>query len=383
MAQTSKTREPVVAKAGSTGEPKHIRVRKDLLRRIHHGDYKPGDSFATERELIERYGISSVTARRSLNDLAHEGILVRRRGSGTYISEMATLQAQRALGVVCSSFSASLHTPFQTHLLAGLEEHLRGLGWRIGLMTTQGFEAARNPGLALAGTARQHAYDGLFIISPLPERWIEELNASDMPLVAINVEFPHVPLPCILMDMAGHVRRACDYLFGLGHRRIAALLGLMPGTDPTAPSNARSAEEELGRIRAERGDELQLSCAFYEYNDHASVERAVAPIVDAPAGERATAVIVSESEVAGIFEQKTREVGWTVPADASVVVIGKTLPSSPYTAVEPHLDNLCWRAIRIMEGLGAGHPPARLRELVGFDLDVRASTAPPPQDPAP
>ena len=313
-----------------------------------------------------------------MNDLAREGYLVRRRGSGTYVSDTAPVLAKRAFGIVWSSFAASLHTPFQRHLLTGLEHHLRELDWRIGVMTTDGFESAHNPGQALAETARQQAYDGLFIVSPLPELWLEQLHASGMPLVAINVEFSDVLLPRIMMDPARLVREACHYLFTLGHRRLAILLGRMPGIDPTAPSIARSGAEEAERIRDERGDSVQLTCAFYDYNDHDSFEKAAAPLLLARTGEQATAVILGESEVATVFEKRARAAGLTIPDDVSVVVIDKGPPYSTFTAVETQIDNLCWRAVRIMEGLLAGYPPTRRRELVGCDLVVRASTAPPP-----
>ena len=46
-----------------------------------------GDSIPSERQLSADFGVSRLTVRAALDDLVREGHLVRRHGSGTFVSE--------------------------------------------------------------------------------------------------------------------------------------------------------------------------------------------------------------------------------------------------------------------------------------------------------
>src|SRR3954453_5190344 len=54
----------------------------DLIERLDVGEAIP-----SERQLSADLGVSRLTVRAALDDLVREGLLVRRRGSGTFVSE--------------------------------------------------------------------------------------------------------------------------------------------------------------------------------------------------------------------------------------------------------------------------------------------------------
>jgi GntR family transcriptional regulator len=54
----------------------------DLIERLDVGEAIP-----SERQLSADLGVSRLTVRAALDDLVREGFLVRRRGSGTFVSE--------------------------------------------------------------------------------------------------------------------------------------------------------------------------------------------------------------------------------------------------------------------------------------------------------
>lgn len=66
-------------------EPKYYSVKRHLLELI--GTLAPGQPVPTERELTVELATSRTTVRRALSELVGEGRLVRRQGSGTYVSE--------------------------------------------------------------------------------------------------------------------------------------------------------------------------------------------------------------------------------------------------------------------------------------------------------
>lgn len=70
-------------------KPRYVEVAEDLRAQIL-GDGFPGvDQFPTENALCERYGVSRFTVREALRTLQNEGLIQRKRGSGTVIQPAA------------------------------------------------------------------------------------------------------------------------------------------------------------------------------------------------------------------------------------------------------------------------------------------------------
>lgn len=57
-----------------------------LRRNIAHGVWKPGDRMPSEAELITTYGVSRITVRQAFDLLVQDGLVYRRRGSGTFVA---------------------------------------------------------------------------------------------------------------------------------------------------------------------------------------------------------------------------------------------------------------------------------------------------------
>jgi GntR family transcriptional regulator len=71
---------------GRNGKPTYKRIQNVIRRRIEDGQLKPGDMVASERELAKAHKVSLMTARHALADLAREGMVERRHGSGTFVA---------------------------------------------------------------------------------------------------------------------------------------------------------------------------------------------------------------------------------------------------------------------------------------------------------
>ncbi|MFH1242177.1 MAG: GntR family transcriptional regulator [Pseudomonadota bacterium] len=65
--------------------PLYYQLKEEIKKKILRRDLKEGDLLPSEREFSERYGISSTTIRRALNDLVHENFLERKAGKGTFV----------------------------------------------------------------------------------------------------------------------------------------------------------------------------------------------------------------------------------------------------------------------------------------------------------
>lgn len=66
--------------------PAYQRIQGAIRERIDAGELKPGDAVDSERELAKLHGVSLMTARHALAELQREGLVERRRGSGTFVA---------------------------------------------------------------------------------------------------------------------------------------------------------------------------------------------------------------------------------------------------------------------------------------------------------
>lgn len=66
--------------------PVHVQLREILRHALEEGEYKPGDKFLSESEVAKRFGVSKATARRVMDDLLREGLIIRVPGKGTFVA---------------------------------------------------------------------------------------------------------------------------------------------------------------------------------------------------------------------------------------------------------------------------------------------------------
>jgi GntR family transcriptional regulator len=70
-----------------TSIPLYVQIAESLLDRIESSELRPGDRLPSERELSNMLDVNRMTVRRALQVLESQGLLIRRRGDGTYIAE--------------------------------------------------------------------------------------------------------------------------------------------------------------------------------------------------------------------------------------------------------------------------------------------------------
>ncbi|MBB3168653.1 histidine utilization repressor [Simiduia aestuariiviva] len=68
-------------------EPRYLTIKQALLARIEGGILAAGARVASENELASEFGVSRMTARRALDALADEGVLIRTQGLGTFVAD--------------------------------------------------------------------------------------------------------------------------------------------------------------------------------------------------------------------------------------------------------------------------------------------------------
>ena len=79
------------------GIPFYIQIRESLKDQISQGLLAPGQQLPSEDELAADYGVSRMTVRQGLASLIDDGLLYRRHGSGTFVSNSDVQRDHRRL----------------------------------------------------------------------------------------------------------------------------------------------------------------------------------------------------------------------------------------------------------------------------------------------
>jgi len=66
--------------------PLYLQLARRLGEAVRKGRYQAHEALPSERLLSESLGVSRVTARKAIDQLVNQGLIVRRRGSGNYIA---------------------------------------------------------------------------------------------------------------------------------------------------------------------------------------------------------------------------------------------------------------------------------------------------------
>jgi len=81
--------------------PLYYQLETILRKKITSGDYSPNTPLPSEDALAEEYEVSRITVRQALSSLEQDGLVIRQRGKGTFVSEKAdTLELPRFTGSI-------------------------------------------------------------------------------------------------------------------------------------------------------------------------------------------------------------------------------------------------------------------------------------------
>ena len=66
--------------------PYYVQVKDVIRERIKNGTWKVNDQLPSEAELCDLFGVSRTVIRQALQELIHDGLIVRRKGKGSFVA---------------------------------------------------------------------------------------------------------------------------------------------------------------------------------------------------------------------------------------------------------------------------------------------------------
>lgn len=74
---------------------KYIFISNDIRKKILDGTYKANQQIPFEKDLCVTYDASKMTVKKALDILVSEGLIIKRRGSGTFVKDLSTTEIER------------------------------------------------------------------------------------------------------------------------------------------------------------------------------------------------------------------------------------------------------------------------------------------------
>ena len=91
--------------------PLYYQLETILRKRISSGELARGDLLPSEEALAKEYNLSRITVRQALSSLESDGLIVRKRGKGTFVSKKHTyLESPKFTGFIEDLISMGIRT---------------------------------------------------------------------------------------------------------------------------------------------------------------------------------------------------------------------------------------------------------------------------------
>ena len=314
-------------------EPKYQVVAEALRHEIATGAFKDGDALLTEAELKLKYGVSRQTVRQAISLLENDGLVLRRRGSGTYVNHGPRKHSGELNVGVITTYITDYIFP---SIVRGVESVLSADGCIMSLSAT--YNRADHE-RALLQRILESPLDGLIVEGtktalPNPNTSLyERLWERNIPVVFINGYYAQIPNAVyVVTDDQGGGRMAAAYLARLGFKRIG---GLFKSDDMQGHLRYQGYSAEL----QERGLPVRDEniCWFTTENKKRFLRDETGAEFVRGLRENMDAVVCYNDEIALELMSVMEENHMSVPRDISIV----SFDNSAYAAVcHPKLTSL-------------------------------------------
>ena len=281
---------------------------------ITSGVIKNQDKFPSEHILQKKFGYSRQTVRNALDRLEKDGLIVRIKGSGTYVSyENSDADGARPhVGLILSYFSDYLFP----QVYAGIESVLREKGFEIDVAVTRnrlndeeiylkGFLNRNVAGLIIEGTRSTFPNPNL--------RLYKEIRKRNIPTLFIHNHYQNEQFDSVEMSDARAGYELTRMLIQNGHRRIG---GIFKYDDMQGIERYRGFIECL----SDYGINFDDDCIrWYSTKDMEEKLSRKSLLRMYRRTKDCTAMILYNDEVAGFYMDFLKERGLKVPDDISLV----------------------------------------------------------------
>jgi len=204
---------------------KYKQIVKWIKDQIVSGDLSDGSKIKSENELVSMFHVSRQTVRHAISVLEQEGIVNRRRGSGTYIRIPIKIEKGRTMRIalITTYVDEYIFPP----IIEEVEKGLSREGYTLQIsFTNNAIEKERQ---ILKNLLENDVVDG--IIAEATKSGLPNPNLSlyrkimqkGIPIIFINSYYRELKAPHVSLNDKKAGKMVTQYLLECGHRKIAGI----------------------------------------------------------------------------------------------------------------------------------------------------------------
>ena len=331
-------------------------LEHDLRREIYRKQLLPGEKLCSEMHFARKYHISRSTVRKALDSLAAEGLIYKKRGAGTFVSEKRSFSRRHSFSkqirnrqILFLSFSSAFSEK-TLHMHETFNPIFDGLGrvlnaYRYNLLFGHVNHLWEPPPCLLSDDVAGIIFHG----NVQQEFWEEYM--THLPCVGINHSNYWLDCSRVGLDNFERSFLAVKHLYELGHRRIGMLfLSMHP--DSLAEERLWGFQRAMRSFGLDLPPEYTMILPFPIINGEREKEPSPEDLLpylkifatpDAP-----SALIVSDN--ADLFINAFKLMGISIPGDLSLVSARNiiTAEDDHETYVCDRLEDVCAEGARLI-----------------------------------
>jgi len=304
-----------------------------IKNKISKNEYHVGYKF-TEAALANDFNCSRITAKRALDELTQEGIIERRKGSGSYLADFSVRSdVDEGKNITLIFPYGYLASNLMTYFF-GSSDMLSGRGYVPGIIAGSSDSVT---GEELISRAVNSGCAGIIFY---PERdndtteLLTTLSVEDFPIVVIDKQFSGIPINAVTSDNYEGARVVTQLLYDKGHRNIAFVADYNINTRSTIK------DRFLGYAMAHKANGLRINLDNIVSDFNRSLKESypdiynqvfnILPLADSQhsffadiitrlINSGVTAIVGSNDLVAMYMVKTCEHMGLSVPEDLSIV----------------------------------------------------------------
>ncbi|WNQ13067.1 GntR family transcriptional regulator [Paenibacillus aurantius] len=359
-------------------KPLYMVIKDDLKMKITMGEYSPEAQVPTEAELAELYGVSRITSKRALVELEREGLIYRKRGSGSFVKQLGEREDSGELVSPIISmivpFMASYSMP---NNLKGASDYLDAHGYFLSIHNSDWSLKKERELLTKLPKSGSRAIILYPVSSSGNIEILSALHSNGYPIVTIDQYIDGLGITSVTSDNYAGGYETATRLIREGHTRIAYVSSI----SITYRSTVR--DRYFGYCQAHRENgltidpEIVITDYYRQVNDQNA--RAFYSALLHDLMHKGVTAILTENDYVGVELLKCAlEMGIPVPEKVAIVGFDNEEMSQhlevPLSTVEQNYYEIGYKAAELVVRMIYQDKSIETRNVVPVNFIERQST---------